>query len=459
MDHFLKFAAGKTVFFIIAVLALWLNFSGHILSTLPLKKFLDGEFPSERYVFSRLVYNLEHGPAAQGGFMLAYNHVGALYKSVDRVDYADFKQRLESGETDFSLYMSHVGLQDDLLWPLWQGLQALKAFILDHAREGSRWHKRLQTLDLYYFYLITQALVALANAAALALILLWAARQFSLPTAWIALGLILVFLPPLTFFGRSAWWMMWSWFLPMLIVLWASWRAAPAPPGWTMTVLAGIAAGAAVCLKALMGYEFLSAVMVAAMVPLVFYAALNAWGVRRWFAVSFIIGGFCLAGALAALWLHWLALESYGLNAFEALRARFEMRAHGGETLAGATGEIPESAEAPFITVLLGYLVSPKEMAVPQLLFMAPFLVWLRAYLARDRKLQEETQRRMNDAFIAAIAVAFFGAVSMLFILKGHAYIHGFDVVVWCIPLNLVLTLFYAREITGLLRRGMRVAA
>lgn len=433
--------------FLVATLMLWLNFSGHLLTTLPLKKFIDAEFQSERFVFSRLVYNLEHGKEAQGGLMLRYLSADQLYKSVERYDYADFKEGI-SDSSEIEVYSSHAALQDNLVFPLWQGLEKLKVIILANAREGSRWQQRLQTLDWYYYNLISQTLVALVNAITLGLFILWVGRTFSPKQGWIVLAALLILSPVLTFFGRSLWWMMWSWFLPMVITLWGLALHKGTPPKAMASLCMGIAMGGAVFVKTAMGYEFVSTIMTAALVPVVFYAIYQSWGFKKWFITSAILGAFCLIGFLSAFAFHWHVLEKAGLDPAQVIQGRYEARAHGGDTLRD-TGEIYRSTQASFLSVLGGYLISPKELSVPQILLMFPFLWWLIGYLKTGRRAILAEERRLWDALASSIGVSFIGGASMLFILKGHAYIHGFDIVIWMIPLNLFLFTFYALRLSN----------
>ncbi len=437
--------------FLLSVLVLFLNFSGHYFSALPFDKYLDQEFPSERFVFSRLIYNLEHGTAAEGGFMLHYNHVDMLHRSVDRDDYAEFKARLEGGEDAVTGYISHYGLQDDLMFPLWRGLEKIKGVVLEKARPGSRWHKRLQRLDYYYYNLISQHLVALVNALVLAGVILWVAKVMSPAHGWLVLLGLLLFQPVLGFFGRSMWWMMWSWFLPFLIALWGLYFARMRGHiRWAYVLGVGVLAASAVLIKVLMGYEYVAPCMMAVLAAIAFYALYENWGVKRWFVVSFVVGLFCLCGALGAMWMHYHALEAVSSDPLQALRARYEMRAYGGETLAGRHGEILESTKASFWGVLGGYLISGKELSLPHIFLLAPFFVWLWGYIRQGRAKMAVMQRRLLDGLAAGVGVGFLGGVSMLLILKGHAYIHGFDVVIWSIPMDLFLMMLYAQLILPL---------
>jgi len=435
------------VLYLLSALVLWMNFGGHYFSSLSVTKYLDNEFPSERFVISRLAHNLEHGLEDEGGFMLRYEAVEHLNRSVNKEDYELFKTELQNELQPAEIYLSHAGLQDDLMWPLWQGLEWVKAKVLDRAREGSRWQKRMQTLDLYYYHLISMAVLALVNALVLAGFVLWVGRQFSSLHGWIVLGLMLLMMPILTFYGRSMWWMMWSWFLPMMVVLYgAFWRSSEGKaPGWGALIAMAVLAGGAVGLKVMMGYEYVSTVMVAAMVPLVFYALYHAWGFWRWFGASAVVGSGVLAGALAGIWGHIEALKRYGVDPMEVLRSKFEARAYGGQTLEGLqNAAIQESVDASFLNVLGSYLIDPKELAWPQILLMLPFLLWCFSYFRSHRANEIAAERRLWDALVGAIGVSFLGAVSMLVILKAHTFIHGYDIVIWAIPLNLFLALFYA---------------
>lgn len=448
----MSFLQTRTALFVIATLVFWLNFTGHYFSALPFQKYIDGEFRSERFAFSRLVHNLQHGTQSEGGFLLAHDAAELTQKSVHRDDYADFKRAYQADPEAYTVYNSHYGLQDDLMFPIWQGLEAVKAEVLKKAKPNSRWHTRLQKWDYYYYNLISRGLVALLNAAIFAAFLLWAAKEFTLRSAWVAGGLMIVLMPVLGFYGQSIWWMQWRWFLPALLTLWTMHRASTCHVREGVR-LASIGGGLAVlvCINAMMGYEFLIPSMVGAMVPVAYYAVKHGWGVRTWFVKSFVLGCFALAGALAALYIHYDALKDVGVNALDLLQSRFEMRSHGGETVSGKS-EIAKSVQQSVFSVYLGYLTSTKELSLPQLVIMAPFFVWLKKYLGGERSLMALDVRRQYDAFIAAIAMGMMGGFMMLTIFKGHAHIHGYDIVIWAIPTNIFLMIFYAQRIMGLAR-------
>ena len=432
----------KLLFFAIAISILMLNFSSHILSTLSLSEYFDEEFPSERYVISRLAYNLEHDMNDHGGLLSVYKNTDEIYMSLDKEDYYTFKQNLNHDDISKNLYPSHSGLQDDLINPIWQGLNAIKQYVLKNGREGSRWVERLTKYDIYYFKLISQSVVSLVNALVLSLFLLWVVKEFSIKHGWVTLALIMICLPVLSFYGRSMWWMMWSWFLPFVMSCWSMYffSKQEQAPSIVKSCAVGVLLCGAIALKTMMGYEFLSTILVAALIPVTYYAIYHRWGLKPWFTRSVIISFLCLVGVLVGFLNHVQTLENAGLSdPLSTIMNRFEMRAYGGEGFETRTDTIAKSTRESLPALIGSYLFDPRGYGIPQILFMVPLFIfiWRRRLSLIGCSLQEK-------ALLTSIALGFIGALTMLIILKGHAYIHGYDIVVWSIPMNILLCLFYA---------------
>lgn len=437
----LSLRAQTILLFMAGIILLTFNFTDHRLSTLSSERFADNEFASDRYVFSRLVYDLDHGTDAEGGLMLRHEHVDDLYKAADMEDYAAFKKKLPGKIVD--VYQSHMGFQDDIIFPLWEGLRHIRGVILEKAKDGSRWQKRMQNYDLYYFHKFSQAAVALLNAIVISLIILWAARQYGINAGWFLLATVMIFMPPLTFFGRSLWWMMWVWFIPFVASLWAYHLNKGQPLKILPSLLLSTIVMGGVCLRGTMGYEYISTVGIAAAVPVIYYAMLNRWSVKTWFGQTFIIGLFALAGLAAALWLHWNVLAAHGDDPLAIMMERYQIRAHGGVFAENQGTAVEESIGVSTLAVIATYLYDPQKIAFPQILLMLPFLGWLAGYARGGRATMAEKLRAQYDALIAAIGIGLIGAISMLIVLKSHAAIHGFDIVVWNMPMNFFLALFY----------------
>jgi len=428
-------------FLLVAVLVLGANFYAHLFSTLPVTRFLNNEFPSEGFVISRMVYSETEGLSGSGGFMVRYPFINDLFMAPDKEAYKDFTRRGLDNNDQASIYLSHLGFQDNFLYPLWQGLRALRDHVKETSREGSRWQKRMMHYDAYYMVMVSQLCVALFNALVLGLILLWVFRQFSPPAAWVTLGLMLVMMPDLTFFGRSMWWMMGVWFLPFLIMalLYQINKGKPLP--LPMLIASAFLAGAMLSLKTAMGYEYTSTIMVSAVTPATFYALLNRWSLKSWLAQCFVIGLFLLGGFGLTMYLHYEALLAIGQDPLNVLYGSFAMRAHG----SGVTHHnnmIAESIDAGLLETYARQFFHPQGVGLPQVVKMLPLFGWLWI----KRKTLKQISRE-QAALLVCIALGAFGALSMYTILKGHAFIHGYDVVAWSIPMNIFLCVFYAREI------------
>lgn len=446
--NFLNKAFQKPCFlFLFTAFVLFFNFYDHRLSSLSLHRFLDNEFPSEGFAISRLVHNLNQGAASEGGFMIRYDHVDILRGAVDKEPYKDFKAGLDGA--DYQVYMSHAGYQDDLIWPLWRGLSAVKSWLLETKKPGSRWHTRMMEYDLYYFMLVTQVVLSLVNALILALAFLWISRILSPAAALLCLGGFLVFIPEITFFGRSIWWMMGVWFIPFLISAWALELNKGAALKGVVLALTGAIAGGALMLKTLMGYEFTSTIMVAALIPFAFYALLSGWNLRTWIMQSAVVSALVLAGFTGAIYTHFNQIQATGHDALQVIQSRFEMRAHGGETLDTSKNmALIESTHENIFAVIGKYLLSGEELTWPLIIFAFPFLIWLVRGI-RQSGIREfwRAMAPLDRAISGAVGLGFLGGVSMLVILKGHAAIHGFDIVIWALPMKIFLLMFYARKI------------
>lgn len=431
------------IFLLIATILMTANFYGHLFSSLPLKRFLNNEFPSEAHVITRLAYNEEHGVSSRGGFMLYTEDTKPLYMAVDQEPYRDARQTIMANEGAITLYPSHLGFQDDLLYPVWSGLYTLRDIVSEKARAGSRWQERMAHYDLYYVVKGTQFFVALFNAFILGLLLLWVKAQFGTRTAYISLALICALLADLTFFGRAMWWMAGIWLLPFIVMAAAYKRNAGAPMKAAPLMIASAIAGGCLSLKTSMGYEFTSTIMMSAVIPVSFYAALNKWSFKTWFIQCIPVGLFQLGGLAATLYLHYDALLSIGQDPMEVLRYRFEMRSHGGAVTGDLDGVMGRSVDAGLLSVWAGYLFGYKNMGLPQIVLMLPLIGWM--WKRRSDWRSGFTDDLTNRALLASIALGFIGALSMFTILKGHAYVHSFDTVAWSIPMNIVLMVFYAR--------------
>lgn len=433
-----------TCLFLVSFSLLFMNFYDHRLSGLSASKFIENEYPSERFVIQRIVHDQHRDPAEYGGLMITYDDAETAH-AFDRDSSKEFEDKkneiLEKidARLEPTVYASHAAFQLTVLQPVWSGLSLLKTEILKHISPESRTAKRLQTNAEFYIYKVSQAFAAILSALVLTLFLLWTRREFSLAVAYITLAGILVLCPSLTYFARNLWWMMGLWFLPMVVVFWGYSLSKNQMPKILSLVVMGALAGLGVFMRVSCGYEYASTVMMSALVPVVYYSVKKDVSKIIFIRAIMIVGGLVFCGFLAAIYHHYLVLEHAGFDGIETIKSRFMMRSSdAGSVDPNADGYqlVAESVKASVWGVLAKYLYAPQGIALPEILYLIPVLLcW--------KKWQEPSSKPLFCAMIAA----FIGAISMLVILKGHAYIHGFDIVVWSVPLNLLIILWGAVQL------------
>lgn len=415
-----------------------MNFFDHRMSFLSTERFIENEYGSERFVIHRLIFNQGHDPHSYGGLMIAFEgnaHIDVLDRTSSQA-FADKKieieSKVESGQKP-QVYPSHAAFQLTLLQPFWTAMGGLRDIVLSKAKPNSRVAHRLLNDWDFYLYRLSQAFAAILSASVLTFFLLWVRREFSLGAAYITLFGLLVLCPPLTYFGRNLWWMMGLWFIPMVTVFWGySLVRSRNPAVWQLVVIGGIS-GFGTFMRVSCGYEYASTVMMSALVPVVYYAVKNRQSKGQFFVSVSVVGGLVFCGFLAAVYNHIVVLQGAGYDALAVIKDRFMMRAS--DSSATGNSEIAESVRASVFVVLAKYLFEPQRIAWPEILYLLPVLIYWKKW-------------KEQAALFAAMGAAFIGAISMFIILKGHAYIHGFDVVAWFLPLNILIILWGAIEIT-----------
>jgi hypothetical protein len=419
---------------------MFMNFYDHRLSLLPVDKFTENEYLSERFVIQRIVHNQHRNPNDYGKLMIAYEGDENI-RQFDRSSSKEFAvkkdeilSKIESG-VDPQIYPSHAAFQITLLQPIWTGLNYLRSIVLQEIPSDSRMAKRLDVNAEFYIYEVSQIFAATLSALVLTLFILWTRREFSLSVAYLTLAGILLFCAPLTYFARNLWWMMGLWFIPMVSVFWGYSLSKNQSPNNFLLVCIGFVAGVGIFMRVSCGYEYASTVMMSALVPVVYYSVKNKSTRIEFLRAIIIIGGLALCGFLAALFHHYIMLENAGFDALGTIKSRFMTRASNANALGNSL--IDESVRSSVWYVIAKYLFLPQGIAWPEIFYLAPVLLSWKKWTDKS-----------SQALFFSMGAAFIGAISMLVILKGHAYIHGFDIVVWYLPLNILIILWGAIQIT-----------
>ena len=426
------------ILFMVAFGLLFMNFFDHRISFLSTERFIENEYGSERFIIHRLIYNQNHPAGDYGGLMIAFDgdeNIDVLDRTSSQA-FADKTKEINDKikkEEKPQIYPSHAALQLDILHYFWSVMGEVREKILQQAKPESRVAKRLSNDWSYYLYKASQGLMASLSALVLSFFILWVRREFSIATAYITLFGLLILCPPLTYFGRNLWWMMWLWFLPMVLVLWGYALSRNQNPKLYGMLIIGALAGVAIFLRVSCGYEYASTLMMSALIPVIYYNVRNKSSKQDFTISILVVGTLTFCGFIAAIYHHYIVLEGAGFDAVSTIRDRFMMRASD----SGAMGDniISESVRASVWGVIVKYMFEPQKIAPPEFLYFIPVLLcW--------RKWKEEA------ALFSSMAAAFIGSISMFVILKGHAYIHGFDVVAWYLPLNILIILWGAAQLT-----------
>ena len=222
---------------------------------------------------------------------------------------ADFEER--------SVYISLPGWDTLLLYPFWRASQLLAA---DHKDR------------LYIGVWTLRTVSSLSTALALWLLCLWVMRETSLFSGlFTGLGMMVLPLMPTLLYtmGRSPLYKPFFHFLPFLLVAFAM------QSHWRKRISAGVAlgivatlAGFSIVAKMLfgLGYDMLPPVMVAATIPVFWYAVREGWSWRRfslWFGVCSLA---MLVGFVIAFAIHGLQMEAIGTDFFTYAKNRFLYR-------------------------------------------------------------------------------------------------------------------------------------
>ncbi len=371
--------------------------------------FAQFEHSSEAYVVSRINLSRHQGVASEefllGRFEPLDRHV-ELDKDSPWVKYQYSLISKDSiKDNKFFVYTSQIGFQGLLFSALDK--------VFGHSL----------TIELFYGL----------NSLLLGLVVVFIFWQFSKEfNALVALGAVfpLFYSSWMTYFGRNLYWSLWSFYLPFVI---SYWMFSTSPTWWGLLLLF-----ASLCLRFASGFEYTSTVIIASLVPVLYFSLKQQ---RPWKAIIFrliavgslgVLAFFCMLG----LW--YLQLEQYYSSSEEALKTmtfHIFKRTHALD--AQTYGIYAESLRANAVYVILlyfkkGFLVFPVFMG-------------LSLYYLKKNQLWGKYR-----ALIFTTLLSFLGPISWFVLGKGHSYIHThINHILWYIvyvPFANALTLVTVQE-------------
>jgi hypothetical protein len=293
------------------------------------------------------------------------------------------------------------------------------------------------------------------SALVLAGLVMWLHRELGGAAALAGLASMLLS-PWLVVFGRSLWWCLWAFYLPMVALLWIlRWqRASPTRRALPCALMVFLG----LLLKDFFnGFEYITAAVVMALVPFVYEGTLERWrgGAFARLAAASAGAAAALAVALLALAAQVAAVKGGARAGFDHLVYSFQKRTHADPT--GLPAAYRKSLEAPTRTVVRTYLdgacfdagrwpwlaKAAKAARLPARVTYA-FLAWLflgasaLALLPRGRW---RARGRWRPA-LALVAATWFSALAPLSWFAGfkaHSYIHThMNFVAWHMPFTIL---------------------
>ncbi|MFC7356142.1 hypothetical protein ACFQO1_00455 [Jejudonia soesokkakensis] len=304
--------------------------------------------------------------------------------------------------------------------------------------------------NLKIFELITAILTALA----FSLFLLWCKRRYGILAAFIALFLLLIS-QWTTFFGRNLWWVLWSFYIPFLSLLWLFEKESKNKNLKLTFIKIAVVCFITVLLKCFYtGFEYITTALIMLAIPLVFYALLDKWKVKTFLKRFLVVVVSALTALLAsmAILIWQISMTKGSIEAgINHIILSYTKRASG-----GGNADIPEiykeSINASLSEVLQTYWngtainLNNWQLAGWDNLWNIEFgellllLLLCSALIFISKSISPTTFKnyKKNKTLIITMWISISAPLSWLVVFKGHSYIHThMNFIIWYMPFGL----------------------
>lgn len=240
----------------------------------------------------------------------------------------------------------------------------------------------------------------------------------------------LLLAPKVTNFARNLYWVEFTWFIPMAVGLFFLWKSDD-PRG---RLLSYAAAFAALFVRSLCGYEYVSTIMLGMILFPLAELVLALHGRRkkeasRLFWGIFILGAMALLGFAAAILAHaWYRGGGDLWAGVVTIYQKDALRRTVGAYPLGPGGEMLPSAEASVWQVLCMYFHVPQQLVTGidgnlfPLICIVPLMIFCFDYRAK----------RLDLLSLCLYLFSFIAAVSWFVLAKDHSYVHEtLNIVLW----------------------------
>ena len=284
----------------------------------------------------------------------------------------------------------------------------------------------------FYAFGVIRTVTAAANALALSLLFLWLFSEFPSRLSWMFWIPALFHHDFVIVTGKSVYWQMWSWFAPMLLNLWFLKKRFSLPLLFFLNLFL-------IATKCLMGYEYISTIMVATALPFVHDVVKSqSWKKIKPGIIASMGGmaGFLLAMGIHGVILHW---ESY--DPMEILSHIVTKSIHMNVAVEDIPSFCTENFTKSVFHTLEMYLSGEKRLGLYTLALFSASAV----YLGMVGELKRNNKSR---GFFVMVTVAILGTLSWFVLAKSHSDCHAeINYVLWHLPTGYLVYMFYVHAL------------
>ncbi|MCB0487325.1 MAG: hypothetical protein KDC99_02550 [Cyclobacteriaceae bacterium] len=388
------------------------------------------QLDSESLVIGRLALSQNRGMFTQGALLGRYQ--SHKREEVNEFQYKVYQEGLNVDSLGFTTYNSQ------------SAGQAMAFGLIQNLSPFSN------TTNLKLFKLITSLLSALVFTC----FLVWVNNNFGIWPACITL-ILLVLSHWTVLFGRNLYWSLWAFYIPFLSVLALTAYEQKSEKSLTLTRI-GLIISLSLFLKCFFtGFEYMTTTLVMMVTPLIFYAILNSWSIKKLFqrfgisvAVSLVVT--LISFTILAYQISFV--KGSIAEGFKFIAFSFFKRTYGNPS------EFPEAYRASLNSNIPEVLQIYFRGAAFDFNHIIPNTIWKNLYIIDFGELvlifmiitvlslmssqfspRLAKARKRHIALLATLWFSITAPLSWFILFKAHSYIHtGMNYITWYMPFALL---------------------
>ena len=417
----------QILLFLTSFFLLFFSFQFNTFSSADQNWFEKHQFDSEALVIGRLVKSREDGIFSKEGRLGRYY---GLEGKINEIQTKLYLKEITGG--NFGAYGSQLGLQ------------GIFFSLVDKLLERYDLIKLENRID--FFHAISSALQALI----LSIIIFIIYFEIGFVPAVVVL-VSMMFSQWLVVFGKNLYWVMGLMFIPMVVV-WVFHKLEERTNRFNMKMLLFLVV-LSIFLKSATGYEYISAILISMVTPIIYFSIKNNWQLKTFFKRLFLLGIAGVLGLIIAFSTHTyqssIASKSTFKQALVSQMNHATSRMHTKEDTFGKKSWA-RAARASSFEVLDKYWDSKlinfnslaewkyfKTVNIYDLIYI--FLIFSAIGLISSQYSKNiERNRKKIVALTIVTWFSFLAPISWFILAKVHSYVHGhMNHVLWHIPFTI----------------------